>query len=1272
MTLNDLSNELRKILQGAGNAIGQTFQPQIQGARVVSNIAQQAPVRIAQAMPQIQQTIRQAPQNLWNTSSQVFQGSQMNFGAPTPQVPKIPFLNQTGYEVGQTLAGLGFAPELQMAGGLARGLPTIPRVATNIATEIPRIAGPWGQGATAMGKFAEKNAIAQGVKPERAQALGTIVPLMVGGLRVAERQPFSYPQKTINLVKQGFDQGVREKVGQFAQLVEQGKPVPRQLKDYVYQLGETVFGKNAQFVNTRQLKNAFDTVMQQADSGAGPLTGNVGLAIKNLRGEMPKGVGGGGITNAQGILKQNGFVANIGQLNKEEVRWLDKMVKEGKLIKGKGDWTSGRMGNEPGVISPFGQKTVWKVNPNYVSIPPPLNQGGIKATVPLELAYKEAALYPNANNYFAIANRKYGLSQEQAIEVWNKARAAHPEYANLSFEEKIPLGVEVDNAINKLKSPNPAPLNQGVNSSQAIGTVLKGETGKLPQQVETATTRIKPPEQLGQVPGVSGGGSQIPPSEPNIDPVQKIINALQGAKPIRGAQEAVYTKIRSQQAGALVGIGGQMKGEAGFYQKLGQLKGEMPKVSFESIKSQFQQPELDALYNKIEAANLSPFEKVTAQVGLKKLLGAEGGTIPNNSELQLLNQIFPKEFTQAILDKRPFMQKLFANVTDALNIPRAIMATADMSAPLRQGAFLIGRPKQWLPAFREQFKYFFSPKAYEGLQANIQARPTYQLMRDSKLAITDMGPMLNQHEESFMSNIIDKIPGIGAVTQASQRSYSGFLNKLRADTFDSLVSSAKSQGLDANAIAPDIARFVNSATGRGELPGALQRASVVLNGLMFSPRLLASRINLMNPVYYASLNPFVRKEALKSLATFAGTAMTVLGLAKLSGADVGADPRSADFGKIKFGNTRYDILAGFQQPMRVMAQLVSGKIISTTTGREITLGEGYKPMTRGDIVMNFLQSKESPVVGLAMGLLQGQNSIGQPFNVGPEVIQRFIPMVIQDMYDLAKDKGSPLAALAGIPGIFGVGVQTYGGQVPSFQTTPTGKGTIKLNPMGGLAEDIVAKITGTPQSNIPKDQWAGIVNAKNQETQNMVALDKIKQQLQLGQTPTTNSQQATFNIKGTDFNGYVVGKNFVYQDVNGDIQSPNLDTVKKGQISYQKSIDDAQYSLTADQLKRDDNSSGWIDLTNNYIQTLTKYASKLDPKADKSEILGIQNKVADLMDQIKNYQSYGGFKKAKKVKITIPKPSKAQFKISLPKMQTVKLKKPPKITKNRKYTIKIK
>lgn len=562
------------------------------------------------------------------------------------------------------------------------------------------------------------------------------------------------------------------------------------------------------------------------------------------------------------------------------------------------------------------------------------------------------------------------------------------------------------------------------------------QTGQKPAYMQSLIDTQQPTQQIPQqaVNKVSSMGN-VPPSSQDgsiADPVQKIITALKEAKPIRREQEALYTKERGKRIARAIEVGKKTSGEQGFFAQLGQMKGQLPKAEYESLRGKVTQQDVDTLFNKMkESTNISEWEKFTAGSGLMKILGQEGGQVPTAGEIKTLNRVFGKEFTDAVLSKRSNMQKLLSGTAEVLNLPRALMSTLDFSAPLRQGIVFSGK-KQWWGAFATMFKQFGSQKAWEAVQQDIRNKPTYDMMVQNKLALTSMDAPLEGREEAFMSNLAERIPLIGRAVKASDRAYTGFLNKLRADVFDDLVKKAEKTGaIDDPTFLPSLASFINTATGRGGL-GPLERAATTLNSVFFSPRLMASRVNMMNPIYYTKLNPQVRKEAIKSMLTFGATAGTVLGLAKLSGAEVGTDPRSADFGKIKAGNTRYDIFGGFQQYIKLGAQLSTGSIISSTTGKEIRVGEGYKPMTRKDILERFFESKTAPVASLILDTLRGETSIGEKLDPKSMIAQRFIPMVTQDFYDAYQEWG-----LEGIgratPALFGVGSQTYGGTPVNLQ-----------------------------------------------------------------------------------------------------------------------------------------------------------------------------------------------------------------------------------------------
>jgi len=510
---------------------------------------------------------------------------------------------------------------------------------------------------------------------------------------------------------------------------------------------------------------------------------------------------------------------------------------------------------------------------------------------------------------------------------------------------------------------------------------------------------------------------------------KKWVDALKGAKVLRGQQEKIYTAERAKKISDFKAAGKGVSGEQRFYKQKGQLTGEMEKVEFTSLRKEVGQSDVDALFDQInEFEGISEWEKIPAQTGLAKIFGEAGGAVPTEGEIKLLEKVFGSDLSKELLKKQSLFTKFKKNGLEIANIPRSVMTSADLSFGFRQGVFVAAKhPKIFFKNFAKQFKMFGSEKYYQEMMKEIRTRPNFGKMQDSGLPITDLGVM-SQREEAFMSNFAEKLPlGIGKTVRASGRAYTGFANRLRADLFDYMVDYGNKFGKGDNvAYLESAADFIGNATGRGKIPFGGEKIATTLNAVFFSPRLLASRINLLNPYYYWKLDPLVRKEALKSLAAFGGMATTVTGLAKMAGADVGIDPRSADFGKIKVGNTRYDVMGGFQQPIRAMSQILSGKIVSSTTGKEMTLGEGYKPMTVPEIALRFFEMKESPLMSFAVSMSRGTNAIGEKFDLPTEIANRFIPMVAQDMNDLYNERGFEGIPMA-VPAIFGFGAQTYGG-----------------------------------------------------------------------------------------------------------------------------------------------------------------------------------------------------------------------------------------------------
>lgn len=512
--------------------------------------------------------------------------------------------------------------------------------------------------------------------------------------------------------------------------------------------------------------------------------------------------------------------------------------------------------------------------------------------------------------------------------------------------------------------------------------------------------------------------------------VQAIIDALKEGKKGRAAQERSYTKERTERMKAAAQKGKFTSGEAGFNIEKSELAGPYEKLESNPLRLKLTQEKVNELFDSLKnSRKLSFWESVRAREGLSILLGEEGKggiKIPQESQLALLNRAWGPEFVQAIKANRTGWQKLKSGLMEFANVPRALMASFDLSAPFRQGMVLgFNNPKLFVKAYRQMLSYMKSEKSYKAMMDDMRRQPNYDYASEAGLSLMDIDAGMKLAEEKFMGGkMAEVVPGI----RASNRAYTGFLTKLRFDNFNYLFDKADKMGLDPAhnpKLMKDIASMINTASGRGNIK-ALERAMIPLNTVLFSPRLMISRIQLLNPVYYAKLSPFARRQALKSMFAFTGSAMTVLGLAKLGGAKVEADPRNANFGKIQIGNTRIDVLAGFGQYVRPLAQIISGKVISSTTGKTMTLGEGYKPLTRYDILARSVEMKEAPIASFATTLLRGKTALGEKLNIPAEVANRFIPMIIQDSYELAKEDPTllPLAAF----GAMGFGLQTYSGK----------------------------------------------------------------------------------------------------------------------------------------------------------------------------------------------------------------------------------------------------
>lgn len=399
---------------------------------------------------------------------------------------------------------------------------------------------------------------------------------------------------------------------------------------------------------------------------------------------------------------------------------------------------------------------------------------------------------------------------------------------------------------------------------------------------------------------------------------------------------------------------------------------------------------------------------------------------PLTKELERL--AFERDMARRKLDRYTRGLKPQTAWTFAQNVGgtvRSIRTSIDLSAVFRQGGFLVkSEPKRAGRAIWPMLKAFASERhAYEAAK-EIQQRPNAPLYAKAKLYLADVDAPLSAKEEAYMTNWAEKIP----LVAGSERAYNTFLNKLRADSFDAMVETLSRNGEPTIEEARSIANSINVWTGRGNL-GSAEAAANTLASIFFSPRYWASRIQTIagQPLYGGSAA--TRKLVAKQYAKYAIGLAVVYTLATYAGGTVERDPRSSDFGKIRFGKSRIDPLTGMSQHIVFGARMLTGKMKSTMDGQVRDIrgpNVKYGKQDMADVGARYFRSKLAPIPSAAWDVATGKDVVGNPATVKGKALELVTPMSVRDVYQAIREEGVPKGTALGLLSIFGMGVQTYG------------------------------------------------------------------------------------------------------------------------------------------------------------------------------------------------------------------------------------------------------
>jgi len=439
-------------------------------------------------------------------------------------------------------------------------------------------------------------------------------------------------------------------------------------------------------------------------------------------------------------------------------------------------------------------------------------------------------------------------------------------------------------------------------------------------------------------------------------------------------------------------------------------------------------------------------------------------------ELEQAKTRFHQYALEAEFAQRTPLGKLWGETVAGINFSRAVMTSLDLSAVFRQGGFIaFGNPGRASKAIPQMFKSLVSEKSDTLAMMDIMNRENAPLYKRAGLQLTGIGgDALSRVEETYASRWVDKLSpwAGGGLIRGSGRAYTAFLNRLRADSFDAMVAALARNGSDpTKEEIKSIANYINVATGRGDIAG--YQPGEVLTAVFFAPRLVASRFQLLagQPLYGGSNR--TRKLIAQEYARFLLGVSVAITLAAMMRDDddetklIELDPRSSDFGKVRFGNTYLDPLAGLAQVTVFLARVGAGETrrgADAATSRAMAeagvpmmdrdlglkplrdeyrltdvapeLGDGQplgKVRYGGTDVLrvgtNFLRSKLAPVPGFAVNLATRKDFKGDPIATTEAAGQLVVPMSVGNLVDVIEANGMARGTAINLLGILGFSVQ---------------------------------------------------------------------------------------------------------------------------------------------------------------------------------------------------------------------------------------------------------
>lgn len=368
---------------------------------------------------------------------------------------------------------------------------------------------------------------------------------------------------------------------------------------------------------------------------------------------------------------------------------------------------------------------------------------------------------------------------------------------------------------------------------------------------------------------------------------------------------------------------------------------------------------------------------------------------------------------------------------------RAMKASFDNSFWGRQGIRVMFNPrfsKIWAKNFAKSFTDINKTlrggsKAGDAIidatKAEIYSRENFLKGRYDRPGATKLD--VGIREEEFPTSAPSKIPALGRLFKAAETAYEAGAMRMRADIADKFYKLAEKNGVDLSDkfVTGSINELVNSMTGRGKL-GRFESVAPLVNKAFFSIKKVKADLDFLTLHAGSKLHPFARKQAAMNLLSVASTMAIVLGVAKeLDPNSVDFDPRSANFGKIKIGDTRFDITGGSTSLAILASRIATQSTKSSVTGKVTKLGEGFGSPTGMDTFWQFTENKFSPMFSQIKEIAEQETFAGDKPTPLSVVKGLTVPIILEEGATASQNEKSANLALILIAEGLGISANTY-------------------------------------------------------------------------------------------------------------------------------------------------------------------------------------------------------------------------------------------------------